>query len=198
MEGIKLPKPETPIRFYTEGLAARLEELLISKKVKQIGSMKYREKYILKKPLFEGVCDIRSAGLDMTDNQRAYRTVDIKKLTRDELGTVQRHEQKRLTRFLIGPTEIRYIVNNHEIPDQISIDDKTLERIVLFNIRNRPPLTRKYDGLSIPPYFEYDLEFDGMDYHHAWDLLVWSADMGLRVQTRPDSETVEKYTRKGK
>ena len=51
-----------------------------------------------------------------------------------------------------------------------------IEFLTGFNDEHRPINDRKFLGHAIPPYFIYDYEFDGMLYHHAWDMAVWFAD----------------------
>lgn len=169
------PLNQTPTHHYTdrESLPAKLEAKMFEKQLYSVGSVDSWKNRVNEKG------EERLGSLDMSQEARAYRTMDVRKLALDELKRIQSHELRRMTRFVIGPTEMRIILKNENIRDQVFIQPHQIEHIIKFNDQHRPALNRKFLDLFIPPYFVYDYDFDGMRYHHAWDLCVWNLELDL-------------------
>lgn len=112
----------------------------------------------------------RAPGLDLTIESRAYRTLDIRKFSRDEIERIHNHE-KSLGLFITF-LEMKRVTSRLKVPNQFHLKPDQLDDVRKFNNSHRPLAARMFHGMRIPPYFVYDLEFDGMEYHHAWDLSV--------------------------
>lgn len=135
-----------------------------------IGNPDYREKFRLPNG------DIRSASMDMDIDSRAARTINVRKLTEDQLRKAHALEQRRLF-FLYGP-QIFKAAGAPYRPEPVSRE--AIEAVIELNNSNRPA-PRKIGNVSIPPYFQLDLEFDGMIYHQQWDWLVHSVPFDMPV-----------------
>ena len=168
------PSAVKPKRHYTEGgLPADLEARMFEKGLYSVGSPDSWKKRVNEKG------EERLGSLDMSWEARAYRTLDVRKLSAAELKVLHSHELRRMIRFVIGPTEMKIVLKNQDIPDQFYLQPHQVKYVIEFNDKHRPPMTRKFLDLYIPPYFFYDHDFDGMRYHHAWDLCVCDEDLQL-------------------
>lgn len=171
-----------PGRYYSGNtLADRLESYLMEKKISWIGQEdKWRLQLEIKEGQNKG--SVRSASLEMNPVSRAYRTKDIIQLSEEGLMLLHQWEQGRMMRFVIGPTEIRGTLrlSSNDLPDQTPLSPTELETYQSLNEKSRPELM-KYDGFLIPPYFVYDNNFDGMNYHHAIDRNAWN------IKNRPET-----------
>ena len=160
-------KPASGFRYAGNSAAAKLERTMFEKNVTHIGSSNAWEKRVNKNG------EERYGGLDLTPEARAYRTVDIKKLSAAELARLHEFEIKHCARFVIGPSEMRSVLKNQSIPDQFPLTAEQMEYVKRLNDDHRPIADRHFMGLPVPPYFAHDYDFDGMVYHHAWDRTVW-------------------------
>ena len=169
-------------RFYsTDSLSGQLEEELLKHDISQIGDAKWCESLIIQVGQNKG--DQRSASLEMNRSFRAYRSKDIKELSQEGLILLHDYEQKRMTRFASGISEIRDIIGTPAkgksgqvflTPGDLAILEEEVKKC-------QPPMTRlntipgfeTWDQWLIPYYFVYDNTFDGMNYHHAIDWNVW-------------------------
>ena len=166
------PKTEPTYWYRPETLAGKLERELFDKGFSGgFGDRKFREKYILPNE------DMRSAGLDLPENERAWRTWIVRQISKDDLLKIHFFEQTKLIRFL-AVCEIEKML---KIKDK-KLDDLQIKYLLQFSKNHKPKLNRSFLGYKIPPYFLYDLEFDGMDYQQEWDKNLWLADgYGLPV-----------------
>lgn len=169
-----LPKEPSKFKpYYTgDGSAAKLEKAMLAKKILSIGDIDSWKTRVNERG------DERYAGLDIASESRAWRTLNIKKLSEQELKQTIDYERRFLTRFLIW-AEIKRVVKNPELEDQETLQSHQLESLIAFNNAHRPISDRHFMGLPIPPYFTYDYDFDGMIYHHAWDKSVWRTNFVL-------------------
>lgn len=167
--------------YKPETMAGRLEAAMLEKNITSIpyplGPLdKYRNR-------------THSAGLEMERDQRAYRTVDVKRMTKDQLQALHDYELKYMDRFLIGPGEIKKKLRI-EIPPQVFLNQVQMDYLEKFNEEHKPVLDRRFLDHLIPPYFVYDYDFDGMEYVHSWDKSVWYApwEMPKRKSDKADEE----------
>ncbi len=188
-----LPKlKEQNDRRYVKGDAGfDLETRMLEKQIFSVGSLDSWKSRVNERG------EERLGSLDMSRDARAYRTLDIRKLNLEELKKIHAHELKRMVRFIIGPTEIRIILKNKSIEDQVFLQPNQMESVQTFNDNYRPLMDRQFLGLTIPPYFYYDYDFDGMAYHHAWDLSVWNQAYTLPLATGKKGRTSDVVTMAG-
>lgn len=153
----------------------------------EIGDIKYCDKRFM---LPNG--ERRPSGLDLDIIERALRTLTIKKLTTTGLGKIHEYEQKKMMRFLTFP-EIK-VISRDRIKSSGGLSENQVESLVEFNNENRPQC-RKLDHVTIPPYFQLDNEFDGMNYHHEWDVNVWHGSFELpeRENERKASKILRRF-----
>lgn len=180
-----LPKPEliTPGHFYkAETSSGKLERYLINKGIPWIGDIDLRTKtHKIKEGHEKG--EVRPGGLDLNPRERAERTLFIKKLSREGLAKAQDYEARFLTRFLTFDEISRIIKEPASNPE--SIPQKQYESLIEFNNQHRPPNTKTFETFPVPAYFLYDVEFDGMIYHHAWDRLVYDQYLEFEIEAPP-------------
>lgn len=167
--------------YHGDSLASKLENLLLENNIPSIGDYSSREKLRIKIGQHKG--NLRSALLNLNKNERAYRTKDISFLSEEALLLLHDFEQKRMPRFVIGPSEIRKILKleQPQMPDQIFMNPPELEQWISINEKAKPPMKKlssvdKFDKFKewlIPPYFAYDNTFDGMNWHHQIDWNAW-------------------------
>ena len=109
--------------------------------------------------------EIRAASMDMDKTSRVLRTLVLIHMTSEQLKTIH-NKEKSSGNFIIN---IKSLLKLDYEP--VIITDATIEAVTTFNDENRPE-PRKFEGVSIPPYFPLDNEFDGMEYHHDWDFNI--------------------------
>ena len=192
MEKAKIPDLKASLvkRYPKDTLAGKLETAMHEAGINYIGDPKCREKFTIEKGQHEG--DVRWSGFDMDDSQRAYRTADIIQLSLTGLKTLHLYKDKRMVRFAIGPSEINPITKE-KIRNQTHLDEKQIAEIKKFNGEHKPTLTREFLGYKIPPYFWYDMEFDGMLYHHEWDMNVWNEQENFVMPLKSAGSESGKY-----
>lgn len=140
--------------------SGRLERLLEKDGVDFIGDW---NTFYEKNKLPNGDC--RPSGLDMKDEERAFRTIIISKLSMEQIAKIHGYERSKMPRFLIA-AEMEGILD-------VQIDRPQWGRLLSFkltefNNRHKPRTTKTYKGHSIPAYFAH-ASFDGMLFHQAWD-----------------------------
>lgn len=140
--------------------SGRLERLLEKDGVDFIGD--WNKFYEINK-LPNGGC--RTSGLDMKDEDRAFRTIIISKLSMEQIAKIHGYEHSKMTRFLIA-AEIEAILG--DTIDRPQWSRLLAVKLIDFNNRHRPKTTKTYKGHNIPAYFAH-ASFDGMLFHHAWD-----------------------------
>ena len=167
-----VPSPNEKRFFYkADSSSGRLERHLSKNGIPWIGALDYREKRFMRP---DG--GIRWGGLDIEPGERAYRTWCIKHLTRPGLEKIHQYENQRMVRFALHE-EMEKIAK--EKIEKIAFTQAQREHFIEFNNEHRPIFDKKFQGFSVPPYFLYDNEFDGMEYHHAWDMCVWVAEFNM-------------------
>ena len=117
----------------------------------------------------------RARSLDLDREGRALRTLAVRRLTWDQLETLHRFEVKR-NDFLRDNGQIRKMFKLDYSP--VILSAERLDAIYEFNDDNRPEMRKEY-GVTVPPYFPLDNEFDGLIYHHSWDKAVKVNDLVL-------------------
>ena len=130
----------------------------------ELGDPKYPDRFTMA----DG--ERRPGGLDMDKIVRALRTLTIRKLSEHGLKKIHNYEWTKMTRFLCFQ-EIRNIARE-PIVSSGGMSETQIAALADYNNTHRPEC-RQIDGITIPPYFPLDNEFDGMEYHHAWDWNVW-------------------------
>ena len=169
-----LPTPERQFYYNPETLSGKLERQLLADGLDSIGNEKYREKF---KSSNE---ELRYALLSMPDNERAWRSIWVNKLKLDQLETLHERENQ-MTRFLISFEVEKWLKVELDCP---KLTEKQWEVVIQKNKDFRPMLDRRYKQFSIPPYFIYDNEFDGMEYHHAWDKNAFGKQIQIPIHGR--------------
>ena len=152
------PSPES--RPYPEPwkfIAERMRE----RGLKAIGNPRYRDKFSHQPD--------RYGYLDMEKIDRWTRTLTISKITPEELRSIHARENEKM--YFLTSGEMKHYAD-FEYSGELS--KQQVQKLGEFSDKCRP-VPRKWQGISVPPYFELDNEFDGMEYHHAWDL---AANMG--------------------
>lgn len=163
-------------RFYSgDSLAARLESYLIEKGINEIGDNandQLRQKYEIK--VGSKIGEVRPIGLAMSHEERLYRLKDICFLDEELLSKLHAYEQTRMVRFILTTDEMRGIlkIGRDKLPSQVKMSPEEFEGWGEVLKKSYPPMGT-FKGLPIPPYFIYDLNFDGMNYHHAIDRKAW-------------------------
>ena len=147
-------------RYEPDTYAGRLERVMKQNNVHFLGTF---------------VDNGRLRSIDLTPEVRAWRTLWTKDLSMDQLEKVHAWELKKFTDRLafsweaqdfLGMERKEYLIKKNHLPILIE-----------FNNGHRPVMDRVFKGLSIPPYFIDDLEFDGMEYQQSWDKCVWYAEL---------------------
>ena len=176
---LTLSPPVKLARFYpSDTPAGRVETYLLERKIADIGKPA-PIRYWSKKWESE---EIIPPGIDMDKDSRAMRTLFVKKLGSDEqLATWHKMELDHgywLEFFQIK----KYLEKIGGFKAEIKTKnwDAAVEQVTKFNDERRPS-TWEFSGMRVPPYFIYDLSFNGMPYHHAWDKNVRIATLNLRL-----------------
>lgn len=167
---------DTERRFYSgDSIAARLESYIIANDIKEIGDNsndQLRAIYEIKEGHWKG--EVRPNGLSMSTDERVYRTKDVCFLDEENLLKMHSYEQRRMIRFLASTDEIRGVlkIGRDKLPSQVKMSPDEFEQWQALTQRSKPQM-QKFNGFLIPPYFIYDNNFDGMNYHHAIDSNAW-------------------------
>lgn len=114
----------------------------------------------------------RPKSIDLSRFSRCYRSFYIKQLTLEGLKKVHEYEEDFMERFLLASEMSK--ISRQEIK-LFEIKESELDAIIKFQDKHRPKCS-DFRGIPIPPYFENDYDFDGMTYHHSWDLNIWHAE----------------------
>ena len=159
-------KPTDSYRYPEDTPAGKLERHMKISILVSIVSLQTREKYKMENG------DIRSASMEISPRDRAERTQWIKELKIVEMEKIHDYEQKKMTRFL-------FIAEAEKILKlkiaRVKFNPPVIDNLESFNNIHRPQCGT-FQEFVIPPYFVDDLDFDGMNYHHAWDKCIWYAD----------------------
>lgn len=117
----------------------------------------------------------RASSLDISREGRVIRTLFVRHLDGFQLEKFHAMEIKH-NNFIHDIT----VLKRHfrlDYPPTI-LNDARMTTITDFNNDNRPEMRKEF-GITVPPYFPLDNEFDGMEYHHAWDKAVRINDLEL-------------------
>lgn len=170
------PKPKEPTFFYNdpETRSFKIERLMRERGVLQIGDQAFMwkkydyESHLQKDPTWSPLTHY-------TVLDRCIRTVYIKQLTEPALKRVHEAEVKRASLFNMAIEMDKLRRASKEVMEKITITGDDWKMLKEFNRKNKPIYDeRKFEGIPIPPNFEYDCEFDGIEYNHAWDWSVWT------------------------
>ena len=145
---------------YPEAYQKIAEKLRVSG-LNEIGDPGYREKQRDRFKDKDG--EFRPASMDLEKMSRVCRTLQVFQLSAEELSKLHARE-KRVGYFIINIKKMF-----RQDYKSYSLSNDRIDAVNDFNDEHRPePI--KFMGISIPPYFPPDNEFDGMEYHHAWDM----------------------------
>ena len=160
---------EKPRLFYgpDKKKAYALETYMIENEISEIGNYEIGYKNRIMKNGEE-----RYSGLDMTPEERVIRTLMVKKMDKAELDMIHVYEKERMNRFLTV-SEVQKLIKH-----SLKMYDKWSEELMKFVQQwmkdNRTwPEYKKYKDFLVPKNFIYDLEYDGMTWHHAVDNSVF-------------------------
>lgn len=166
-EPVKAPQVYKPRTFYSpQSLSGQLEKRMLDKGITEIG-----------KP--QPIHERRPCGMTMDPEKRAYRTLDVMKFSDESLRRIHAYEQAKMDRFLFLSEMVS--ISKQKVDGQGFLNAEILEQVVKYQNSKKPMLDREFLGLKIPPYFAYDLEFDGMTYQHAWDMSVKTGNFALPI-----------------
>ena len=147
-----------------------LEQYLLANDIDQIGTMDKAVRYAAEDKLL---------GIDLTYERRCWRTWYIKTMlnthgTREKLAAWHANELRRweFLDFFMVRDKLGLFKNDET---QVKFDDHFLAVLHDYNKSHMPP-NRKYLHFSVPAYFYYDVEFDGMAFHHAHDFCVFEGE----------------------
>jgi len=155
------------------GVYAPMERAMAAHGVDMIGDPDYRQKNAARFTDAHG--EMRPASLGMGWESRGLRTLMVRRL--GKLGNEQiekLHEYERRQGYFVVAIEKLFRLDYKPEP----INDERLQALRKFNNEHRPIL-REVFGIRVMAYFPSDMEFDGMDYHHAWDKCVLLGDLVL-------------------
>ena len=142
--------------------------------VLELGDPDYREK---DKRFRDKEGEVRASSLDLCWENRAARTILVRLLDETQLERFHRIEQREgWLCWMEIPKLFRKELNYDR--NRWRLNDERMEAIKNFNEDHRPEM-RKVFGVTVPPYFPLDNEFDGMEYHWAWDKSVRYANLIL-------------------
>lgn len=156
---MQITKPKIKLRNYPEAyqqISAKLDALCMS----EIGDPHYRENQGNRFKDKNG--EMRSGSVDLSRDGRVSRTCQIMKLLTEQIDRLHAAEKKK--GYFISQIKLSF---KQEYKSK-SLNDKHIESICEFQQNHRPE-PEQFHGVSIPAYFPPDNEFDGLEYHHAWD-----------------------------
>lgn len=128
----------------------------------EIGDPTYREKDEFRDE--EG--EIRAASVDIDKLDRIARTLTVVHMSRDQVAELHKREVKA-GRFLGQIKDMFHLKFGYT-----QMGEEVVKSVTEFQDKCRPKCS-EFRGISIPPYFPPDFEFDGMIYHHSWDKGIW-------------------------
>ena len=109
-----------------------------------------------------------TASLDLSKMGRIERTLCVMNLTLAQIEFLHAYEYKKKD-FVYAYPQMMKITRAHF--DSMPLNEKRVDAVAEFNDEHRPEQP-KFQGVTIPPYFPGDYDFDGLQYHHAWDKSV--------------------------
>ena len=170
--------------YAVDSAGHRLLQHMIQNKINDIGDTQFRVK--AGKRFLDRHGEIRAASIDLDIRDRAVRTVLVNRLNTDQLEKL--HDLERsLGRFLVVPS----IIAKFRMEHIRYFDDYQIGEIIKFQNRTRPE-RKKFDNYFVPPYFEPDYEFDGMEYHHQIDELVQFPSLVVPESTRDKARSASR------
>ena len=182
MQKLEIEVPETywnyqePYQF--------IATFLKSKGLTEIGDITFREQYRMPNG------EIRAASMDIGKEERAMRSLTISKLSHEEIGRIHEYELNHMAR-LLSPQEMVKVLKKYDYAFTKGITASQFESLYRLGDQSRPN-PKKFHGVSIPAYFPLDNTFDGMIYHHEWDLNVKGIDFTLS-EDRPVAKIANKF-----
>lgn len=165
MEKLKVEIPKPPDKLNYREPYRQIAVAMNVHEVFELGDPIYREKCGDRFKDRHG--EIRAASLDVAIESRVARTLTVRSMTEEQLGRVHKYEKSR--GIFIYTDQMTSLLKAKITPTLMTEERKQI--VMAFNQENRP-LMRKVYGVTVPPYFPPDNEFDGMEYHHAWDKSV--------------------------
>lgn len=170
MQTLTVPKPKLDEEktYYTKGIAYELEKYLMENGIKTIGDEKAGRE---KRRMANG--KIRTPIWEPDPETRVMRTFIIKGgISETELRDWQEYEKKHCRYLLSTTRELKHILKRQIDFPKAQWNEKLISHVMEW-VRKQHPQYRKYHGLPIPPYFIYDVEFDGMEFEHALDWKIY-------------------------
>src|SRR3990167_9728915 len=104
--------------------------------------------------------DDPAASCDLPMEERALRTMFVRRLTDYQLLTLHEFEWRKLKRLVISHGECKSIIKFIDKKVE-AMNDERMAYVIYFNNQNRP-IPEKIDGISIPAYFPPNYNFHGM------------------------------------
>ena len=131
--------------------------------------------------------EIRPASIDLTIDDRAYRSLIMTRLAEDQIESLHEYELNVIRFYLLSSMweiekAIKVKIDKHKL------DLNQRQAVIEFSESCRPE-PKKFNGVSVPSYFPLDNTFDGMLYHHDWDRL---ANLNRHKLEIPISESLTK------
>ena len=173
-EGVKFEPPVVG-RFY----AADTDNGRIELYLQENGFFGLGDKESWKKRAVGDSGETRPASVDLDRRGRAYRTVMLKSVSMEDLERWQRYELGKLDRLINSCFELKAKLKIDVKPRPMN--DEIFDLVYRFQDAHRPQCKR-FKGWGVYPYNVYDYDFDGMVYQHAWDKMLWMADLTLPEQ----------------
>jgi hypothetical protein len=160
---MNITMPEEPANYYAESDPAefRLESYLISKNIKEIGDRNAMLAW------YEKTNYKRCRQIEMSDAERIFRTRLILK-TIDEEKLINWHNNEEKAAQFLYPD----LFKKKDETETLNITPIEFRKIVTYQNYCRP-VNQKFHGFDIPPYFIYDLDFDGFKFHREWDKKIF-------------------------
>ena len=161
--------PQEKRKFYVSGMAAELENHIIStRNGDPIGD---ESKGRAKRILANG--EERSPLSEPDSKERAIRTLIIKSgITEDDIKKWHEYENKHCDYLLCSSRELWKIFHKNITFPKIQLTPQCFKYLDDYARSHQPPY-KEFEGFKIPPYFVYDLEFDGMEFEHETDWRIY-------------------------
>lgn len=178
---IKPPTPGPTRYFYAEDSEAwKLERYLMSKEISHIGDMMMRwNKYKLEEKIAKEIPNRRD---DIPVTERALRTLFVKKMNYFELEKFHKLEADHFGGLVILIVDIGLVeksISRKLDRTPFKTPHEQLKYVEDFNNEHRPLHEEYFEGYRVPPFFVYDCTFDGVEYHHAWDMTVLKTELNF-------------------
>lgn len=154
-------------RYRPGQMGYELEQYLLANNIDQIGTMDKAVRYAAEDKLL---------GIDLTYERRCWRSWYIKTMikTREQLAHWHAIELPRWEFMDFFWVRDKLGLRKDD-ETQVKFDEYFLATLHDYNKAHMPP-NRKYLHFSVPAYFYYDVEFDGMAFHHAKDFCVFEGE----------------------